>query len=101
MTRRPVSTFVALLAHAACASFLGGVARADDGPPRTVEEILVTAQKKEEVIQEVPISMAAFTGEFLKQTGVTTFHELIRFTPNVHFAEESPCCAPIFIRGFG
>ncbi len=68
---------------------------------RTIEEIVVTAQKKEEVLQEVPISITAFTGEFLKEGGVGGIHELIRYAPNVHYANESPCCAPIFIRGFG
>ncbi|MGH7803894.1 MAG: TonB-dependent receptor plug domain-containing protein, partial [Candidatus Binatia bacterium] len=69
--------------------------------PRTIEEIVVTAQKREEVVQEVPISITAFTGEFLEAAGIGGVHELVRHAPNVFYANESPCCAPVFIRGLG
>ncbi len=68
--------------------------------PRAIEEIVVTAQKREQSIEEVPISITALTGTFLKEAGIGGVHELVRHTPNVHFAT-SPCCSTIFIRGFG
>jgi iron complex outermembrane receptor protein len=94
----PIDRFAAWLAMSI---FLGCLAGSAGGEERTIEEIVVTAQKKEEVVQDVPISISVLTGEFIKEAGISTIHELVRFTPNVHFAEQSPCCAPIFIRGFG
>ena len=35
-------------------------------PPAAIEEIVVTAQKRDQRLQETPISMAAFTGEVLE-----------------------------------
>jgi iron complex outermembrane recepter protein len=81
--------------------FLGFLASPAPAQDRTIEEIVVTAQKREEVLQEVPISIAAFTGEFMKESGIAGIHELVRHAPGVFYANESPCCAPVFIRGFG
>ena len=86
---------VCLVAFAAA-----GVARAEDAPPRQIEEIVVTAQKKAENIQNVPISITAISGDFLAEAGIDDVHQLSKFTPNVTFAT-NPCCPTIFIRGFG
>src|SRR5713226_4417231 len=61
---------------------------------RTVEEIIVTAQKKEQSLEEVPISITAIDGEFLKKAGIDDLHKLAEFATN-------PCCTTVFIRGFG
>ncbi|MGH7805589.1 MAG: TonB-dependent receptor plug domain-containing protein, partial [Candidatus Binatia bacterium] len=65
--------------------------------PRVVEEILVTAQKKEESIQDVPISITAFSGEFLSDAGIDDIHELTQFAPNASFRTNET----VFIRGVG
>src|ERR1041384_7639359 len=67
---------------------------------RTVEEIIVTAQKKEQSLEEVPISITAIDGEFLKKAGIDDLHKLAEFAPNVRFTT-NPCCTTVFIRGFG
>ena len=69
-------------------------------PPRTVEEIVVTAQKKEQSIQDVPISIHAFSGEFLKEAGIESIREVAEYTPNVRLTTNA-CCTTVFIRGFG
>jgi iron complex outermembrane recepter protein len=68
--------------------------------PRSIEEIVVTARKKEESIQDVPISITALDGDFLQEAGVDDFHELAEFAPNVRFTTNA-CCTTVFIRGFG
>ncbi len=76
-------------------------ARAQDAhPPRLIEEIVVTAQKKEQTLQQVPISMTALPGDFVVEAGIDNAHEIAKFTPNVNFAT-NPCCPIIYIRGFG
>ena len=42
-----------------------------------LEEVLVTAQKREQSLQEVPISISAIDQELLEQTGVNTITEVI------------------------
>jgi outer membrane receptor protein involved in Fe transport len=65
--------------------------------PRAIEEIIVTAQKKEESVQEVPISITVVSGDFLRETGIDDMHELVEFTPNVRFTT----IGTVFIRGIG
>lgn len=48
-----------------------------------IEEILVTAQRREENIQDVPISISAFTGETLKRLGADTTRSLQLFVPGL------------------
>src|SRR5438067_12635393 len=69
-------------------------------PLRAIEEIIVTAQKKEQSLQKVPISVSAFGGELFRDGGVDGLHELAERTPNVFFTS-NPCCMVVLIRGFG
>ncbi|HXW09917.1 MAG TPA: TonB-dependent receptor [Steroidobacteraceae bacterium] len=52
------------------------------GAAGDVEEIIVTAQRREESIQDVPLSVQAFTGETLAEAGVTSVLDLPRLAPN-------------------
>ena len=47
-----------------------------------LEEIVVTARKIQESLQEVPISVTAITGENLKNAGITEFPQIASVTPN-------------------
>jgi iron complex outermembrane receptor protein len=42
-----------------------------------LEEVLVTAQKREQSLQEVPIAISAVSGELLEQTGVNTIFRAV------------------------
>src|SRR5690625_6169385 len=48
-----------------------------------LEDIIVTAQRTEESIQETPISMAAFGSDQLRQTGAFEAHSVANYSPNV------------------
>ena len=48
-----------------------------------LEEVVVSAQKREQNIQDVGISMSAFTGDQLKAIGVRESYEVAAFTPGV------------------
>jgi iron complex outermembrane receptor protein len=68
-----------------------------------IQEIIVTAQKKAENIQKVPISIAAVSGETLSSMNVTTLQALQGSVPNVqidNFAN-TPNNAVFTIRGIG
>lgn len=55
----------------------------------TLEEIVVTARKREEKLLEVPLSLTALTSEDIEQRGIGEFKDIIAFTPGFHFAEHS------------
>jgi iron complex outermembrane receptor protein len=60
---------------------LTGPARA--AAPKAVEEIVVTAQKREQNVQDVPISITALTGDFLQDSGSSSLMDIGQFAPNV------------------
>jgi iron complex outermembrane recepter protein len=67
---------------------------------RLVEEIVVTAQKREENLQEVPISISAFSMDKLDASGVTKVQELDKVTPGLTFGS-SFGYSIVFMRGIG
>ena len=73
---------------------------------QTVDEIVVTAQKKQESIQEVPISVVAVTGEALLKTGAPNLASVAELAPNVVIDDAvtlggSSASTSIYIRGVG
>src|SRR5215469_5526821 len=64
-----------------------------------LQEVIVTAQRREENIQNVPITMQALTAEKLAQLSVTTFDDYVKYLPNVTQASWGPGQSLIFMRG--
>jgi len=52
-----------------------------DDPISLIEEITVTARRREESLQDTPISISAYTAEGLDYRGVTTIDQIAEFTP--------------------
>src|ERR1022692_2906875 len=71
----------------------------DASDSESIMEIVVTAQRRTEAIQDVPITIQAFTGAQLTQLNVTTFDDLLKYTPNVTFSGNGPGSGNIFMRG--
>ena len=53
-----------------------------------LEEITVTAQRREQNLQEVPIAVTAFTGDELAKQNITSATQYLELTPNVSFTED-------------
>ena len=53
-----------------------------------LEEIIVTAQRREQNLQEVPISVTAFSGANLEQRNIKSATEYLSLTPGVSFTED-------------
>jgi iron complex outermembrane recepter protein len=76
-------------------------------PPRTapqsaqIEEIVVTAQKKEQSLQEVPISVTAIGGDFIRSTNAADLAQVADYIPNVRVDADDLGSPQVFIRGFG
>ncbi|MDZ7784707.1 MAG: TonB-dependent receptor [Halioglobus sp.] len=64
-----------------------------------LEEVIVTARKRQEAIQDVPISVTAFSGNQLRDAGITNLKELGYHTPGLQVDQSST--AQIWIRGIG
>src|SRR6516162_10258507 len=64
-----------------------------------IAEVIVTAQRRSENMQDVPISMQALTGQTLQQLNVQTFDDYLKYLPNVTSANNGPGQNEIFMRG--
>ncbi|MDC1513865.1 TonB-dependent receptor [Porticoccaceae bacterium] len=65
-----------------------------------LDEIIVTAEKREASMQDVPITISAFTGDRLEQSGVTETLDLEMVTPGLSFSTDTRA-GQVFIRGVG
>ena len=66
-----------------------------------VEDVIVTAQKREESIQQVPIAVSALSSEALNEMKIEGGSELIRAVPNVSFSKANFSMYNFSIRGVG
>ncbi len=64
-----------------------------------LEEVVVTAQRRTESLQDVPLSITALTGDTLSQLNVSTVEEFVRFLPSVTTASIGPGQSNIYMRG--
>ena len=64
-----------------------------------LEEVIVTARKREEAIQDVPVAITAFSGNQLRDAGITNLKDLGYQTPGLQVDQSS--AAQIWIRGIG
>lgn len=64
-----------------------------------IEEVVVTAQKRSENLQDVPIAISAFTGDNMKAMGVENLTDLGKFTPGVEMNNDTPLQPTYSIRG--
>ena len=67
---------------------------------RVLEEIVVTAQKREEGLTDVPISIVVTSGEKLKEAGIYKIEDLQNYVPNLQMTE-SGISTQMYIRGIG
>ena len=74
---------------------------AGDGADGTVEALIVTAQKREEDIQDVPIAISAFTQEQLERSQVAGGPDLMTQVPNMTFTKTNFSSYSIQLRGIG
>jgi iron complex outermembrane receptor protein len=81
---------------ASTALWLPSVAQAQDGGD---DEIVVTAQRREERLQDVPISIVALGEKKLDQANVQSFDDYAKLLPSVSFQSFGPSQSQIFFRG--
>jgi iron complex outermembrane recepter protein len=83
-----------------CSVGLGHAASmADTGDSEGISEIVVTAQRRAENMQDVPITMQALTAETLAQLNATTFDDFVKYLTNVTQYSAGPGQSNIYMRG--
>jgi iron complex outermembrane receptor protein len=96
-----IATLSPLAVHAqsapAAAQSQPAPAAADDGKN---EDIVVTAQRREERLQDVPISVSAVTGASLERSGIVDTRQLTQSIPGLTFSRANASFQP-YIRGVG
>lgn len=64
-----------------------------------IEEVVVTAQKREERLQDVPAAVTAINNEEINRLGLRTMNDLITNVPSLQLAEVGPGEAEVSLRG--
>lgn len=66
-----------------------------------IDEIIVTATKRPESMQDVPITVSAFTGDAIEEAGVKDIRDIAGQTPGLSIKSRGDTEASVFIRGIG
>jgi len=93
-----VAAAVSALSMAAGAAQAATAAAADTGNAATVTDIVVTAQKREENLETVPVAVSAYTAKQRDLIGIDTIQDMTNFTPGLSY---STSLDRAFIRGVG
>src|SRR5262249_11519099 len=90
-----------LFAAAALPSMLApaGAAFAQDKPTESVEEIVVTARKREERLQDVPLAVSVVSSQELENRGSTGLQDLQYSVPGLSAVEYGPGQERVQLRG--
>ena len=96
-----ITRMTALLA-AAGASTIMPVAIAEEST-RSMEEVVVTSRRKDESVQDVPLSVTAFGEEAIAQIKPNTLRDFDGLVPNVYIGMNTagPGASALYIRGVG
>lgn len=91
VTRRKILTVITLVFFSSASLFVQAA---------ELEEIIVTAQKRAESLQDVPLSVTTLAGEKMQQTGINRIEDLQQFVPNLQMTETG-ISTQVYIRGIG
>ncbi len=86
--KRNYRTLAAWFAMASASTVALGQGEAPESNDAALEEIVVTARKVEERLQEVPLSIRAFSGEALQAAGIMNVTDLAAATPGLAYATD-------------
>jgi iron complex outermembrane receptor protein len=78
----------------------GSVAWAQEqSPVNSVEDVIVTAQLREQKTVDVPFALTAYSGQFLEDLGIQEFEQLSAFVPGFLVQNQSPNNPGFVMRG--
>ena len=96
--RKLTSAIVTILSMQAAGTHVAHAASGSSGLDE-IADIVVTAQRRSESIQNVPITMQALTAETLQNLQIETFDDFVKYVPNVTVSSVGPGQGQIYMRG--
>lgn len=98
--RKPLARAIsAALTGSALMTVALAPASAQESQGRALEEIVVTAQKRTENLQDVPVSVQVLGNTQLEQLNVNGFEDYIEFLPTVSYTSNGPGYGILYMRG--
>jgi iron complex outermembrane receptor protein len=102
--RNRLSRAIALLGVTGMLGIVPSTYAQDEG--FALEEVVVTARKREENLQDTPLAITALTAEAIERRQITGTDDLDKVAPNIQFASHGPLtgnasASQVFIRGVG
>ena len=82
-TSNPACTHAPRLITVLIATLGAGAASAQPAAPMQLEEMVVTAQKREQSLQDVPLAVSALSGDAMRAAGITDVRDLARQVPSL------------------
>src|SRR6202012_4325130 len=71
----------------------------DASADATLEEVIVTARKRAENLQDVPISIDVYTSKDLQNLAISKFEDYATMTPSISFVSAGPGTQTLVMRG--
>ena len=89
---------ILLASSALLAAAISTSAYAQAGGGNTIEELVVTAEKREQSLQDVPVAISAFTSEKRDIVGIQSIQDMTNFTPGLQYSTSTD---RVSLRGLG
>ena len=83
-----IVTCVSICAGVAAGAATPALAQSTAAGPSTLDEVTVTARRREESLQEVPLSISAFTTADIQRAGISSFGDVAKLTPSLVFDQD-------------
>jgi iron complex outermembrane recepter protein len=94
-----IAAILSTCAAAGLTSRASAAAADTEANSEAIQEVTVTAQRRSENAQNVPITIQTLSGDQLKELNIASFEDAVRYLPNVSFATNGPGQGNIFMRG--
>ncbi|WP_395397910.1 TonB-dependent receptor [Novosphingobium sp. BL-8A] len=92
---------VLLMAGASSLAISAQAQAQESAPTGGIQEIVVTAQKRSEAINDVPLSITAASGDKLRDQGITDVGDLVKIVPGFNYTESAYATPVYTLRGVG
>jgi iron complex outermembrane receptor protein len=94
-----IAAILSTCAAASLTSRASAAAADTEANSDAIQEVTVTAQRRSENAQNVPITIQSISADQLKQLNIANFEDAVRYLPNVSLASNGPGAGNIFMRG--
>jgi len=95
------NTLYSMIAFALSTNIYAQQADSNEAEARVLEEVIITAQKREQTLQDVPVTVSAFSGGFIEESGAKDIRDIAGLTPNLSIKSRGETESTVFMRGIG